>query len=84
MEIELTSKALRQRDRLKRAPHLFERIEVALNTIAENPYDGKLLGGEWEGVRSYRVGEWRILYKVFEKKLLVLVLTIADRKEVYR
>jgi len=84
MEIEFTSKALRQRRSIKRNFLLFERIETALDAIAENPYEGKLLGGEWEGVRSYRVGDWRILYKVFEKRLLVLVLSIADRKEAYR
>lgn len=30
-----------------------------------------------------RVGDWRIVYTVFDKVLLVLVVGIRDRKEVY-
>lgn len=30
-----------------------------------------------------RVGDWRIVYAVFDKMLLVLVVGVRDRKEVY-
>ena len=84
MEIELSSKAKRQWEKLRQNPQLFARIEEALDHIALDPYSGKTLEGEFKGIRSYRVGSWRVLYEVYRKQLLVYVLKIADRKEVYR
>ena len=84
MEVELSAKAARQWKRLLRNPALLERLDSALDRMASDPYLGKLLGGEFPEVRSMRVGDWRILYKVFPKRRLVVVLSIADRKEVYR
>jgi mRNA interferase RelE/StbE len=36
--------------------------------------------------RLYRIrsGDYRILYEVYDKRLLILVVKIGDRKEVYR
>lgn len=45
---------------------------------------GKRLDGVFSGCRSKRVGDYRILYRVFFEKKMVEVLTIRHRKDVYR
>lgn len=41
------------------------------------------LSGEFHGLLRYRVGDWRVLFRVDEKTERVLVLSIAHRREVY-
>jgi mRNA interferase RelE/StbE len=41
---------------------------------------GEKLGDYWK----YRVGDWRIIAKIEDKKLLILVLRIGNRREVYK
>jgi mRNA interferase RelE/StbE len=46
--------------------------------------DGKRLTGHLEGCRSYRVGDYRILYDVEFEKKSVKILHIDHRSQVYR
>jgi len=61
-----------------------ERIATAIDALADNPrpHGCKKLTGDvaWR----IRVGDWRILYEIHDDRLLVLVLRIAHRREVYR
>jgi mRNA interferase RelE/StbE len=43
----------------------------------------KRLSGELSGAFRFRVGDWRVLYRIDHKADRVLVLTIAHRREVY-
>ena len=45
---------------------------------------GSALKGEFAGLRRIRVGDYRIIYEVDDGVLLVLVIRIAPRREVYR
>lgn len=45
---------------------------------------GKRLDGVFSGCRSKRVGDYRIMYRVFFEKKIVEVLSIRHRKDVYR
>lgn len=59
-----------------------EKMEViALNPYADHPNAKKLQGRE--GYRL-RVGDWRIVYKIQNEQLIVVVLKIASRGEVYK
>ena len=51
--------------------------------IAKDPYSGKKLRGKYSGLFSYRFSDYRIIYEIREKKLLVVVLRIRHRKNVY-
>jgi mRNA interferase RelE/StbE len=42
------------------------------------------LHGEFAGLWRYRVGDWRLVCRIEDKKLIVLVLTIGHRREIYR
>ncbi len=41
---------------------------------------GQRLGNNWK----YRVGDWRIICDIQDQKILVRVLRIGNRREVYR
>ncbi len=45
---------------------------------------GKALRGELGGLWRYRVGDCRIICQLEDAKLIVLVLRVAHRREVYR
>lgn len=45
---------------------------------------GKALTGSLKGLWRYRVGDYRIVVRIYDERLVVLVLTLAHRREVYR
>ena len=60
------------------------RIVEAIDRLAENPHVGKLLKGDFSGLRRIRVGAYRILYEINEGEVTILVLRVAHRKSAYR
>jgi mRNA interferase RelE/StbE len=59
-----------------------EKLEsIAADPYAEHPNAKKLQGRE--GYRL-RVGNWRVIYKIQSDQLLIIVLKIASRGEVYK
>jgi mRNA interferase RelE/StbE len=52
---------------------------------AENPRQwGKPLQGEKKGLWRYRVGDYRLICDVQDDRMVVLVLAVGDRKDIYR
>lgn len=54
--------------------------------LEENPRRGnniKRLTGEWKSYLRYRVGDWRVIYRIDDEANRVNVLAIAHRREVY-
>jgi len=60
-----------------------ERIRKAILRLSEHPELGKRLTGLLSDRWSYRAGNWRILYKIRKMELLILVLTVGHRRDVY-
>ncbi len=58
-------------------------IKDAVERIAANPAIGKYLTGDLKGLLSYRSGDYRIIYRIHHKKITVIILTVAHRKDVY-
>ena len=73
-----------QKDIAQLSDPLKLRISTTLDKIAENPFLGKALRGELHGSHSYRVGIHRIIYEIHKREVLVIVLKIGHRREVYR
>ena len=44
---------------------------------------GKPLKGEFQGYWRYRWGDYRVIYKISEREILILVLRISHRKDAY-
>jgi mRNA interferase RelE/StbE len=64
-------------------PHLKSKIRSGLEEIQENPYCAKPLRDQLQGLYSYRVNQFRIIYKIHQKLILIEVLEIAKRNIVY-
>ena len=80
-ELIYTETAQRQYDRLN--PRVKTQVDRGLARVAANPRAGKPLGGSLKGIWSERVATFRILYKIFDDRIEVLVLVIEHRKSVY-
>lgn len=81
-EISLAPAAARQLRKFD--PQVRRRIQAALELLADNPRPPAatpLVGGagEWR----VRTGDYRIVYEIHDGKLLVLVLRIGHRRDVY-
>ncbi len=63
---------------------LGEQVAKAIDRVASNPDLGELLKGEWKGHRKYRTGRYRIVYRKEREKLILYIVTIDDRKDIYR
>lgn len=61
-----------------------ERIVRAIDTLRDNPHIGTHLKGKTSGLRRIRVGTYRVIYDVEQGELLVLVLRVGHRRDVYR
>jgi len=59
-------------------------IKDAIERIAENPEIGKHLTHELKDLLSYRSGNYRIIYRIYHKEILVIILTIGHRKDIYK
>ena len=80
--LELTSQAQRQLDKLSVAD--LEPIVAAIQELRDNPRASgvKKLRGP---IYRIRVGDWRIVYAVFDKDNLIVVGKIARRsKDTYK
>lgn len=60
------------------------RIYACFSNLARNPFIGKKLQGDLKNQYSVRVWPYRIIYEIYQSTLLILVVKIAHRKDVYR
>ncbi len=61
------------------ARRILDQVEADLSSTPEK-YPA--LKGEFEGLRKYRVGDYRVIFAILHDE--VLVLRIGHRKDVYR
>ena len=61
-----------------------ERIMKSVESLQNNPDLGKQLVGPLKGLRSLRVGRYRIIYKKEINELIILIVAIGHRKNIYR
>ena len=60
------------------------RIIKAIDQLKKNPAAGGALKGEYAGLRRIRIGSYRVVYEVHDEQLVILVIRIGHRREVYR
>ena len=81
--IEVAPAALRQLRKLD--PAARRRVQAAIELLADQPRPSgakKLVGGtdEWR----VRTGDYRIVYEIHDEVLLVLVVAVGHRRDVYQ
>jgi mRNA-degrading endonuclease RelE of RelBE toxin-antitoxin system len=62
-------------------PYLKKRVRAALKTILSNPASGKSLKNELAGLQSYRVGSFRIIYRLSGG--VIELVALGPRKQIY-
>jgi len=62
-------------------PELKKKIRAGLKAILSNSLEGKALKDELVGMRSFRIGKFRIIYR--EGKNVIELVAIGPRERIY-
>lgn len=62
-------------------PHLKRKVRAGLKRILENPDAGKALRFELEGLRSYRIATFRIIYRTGQG--IIEIVALGPRARIY-
>jgi mRNA interferase RelE/StbE len=83
-EIEWTTAALRELRKLDRQTG--RKVALSVTALADDPRPpgSRSLVGQPAGVMRIRIGDHRVVYQVEDAKVLVTVVRVAHRREVYR
>jgi len=86
-KVELDETAIRELDKLD--TQVTKRILRFLHERVAKLDDPRSIGQALKGSRlgefwKYRVGDYRIISDIQDRKLLVLVLRVGNRREIYR
>ncbi len=86
-EIEFDPGAVKDLKKLDRSvqQRIIGFLKLRVATL-ENPRDigEALAGGKLGAYWKYRVGDWRIICDIQDRRIVVRVLRIGNRREVYR
>lgn len=63
-------------------PSLKKKVKASLKIVLSAPHSGKALMEELSGLRSFRVGSFRIIYRIKDPKQIELV-AIGPRERIY-
>jgi mRNA interferase RelE/StbE len=64
-------------------PDLKQPIKSAVRAIAANPECGEPLQRELDGLRTYRVRRFRIVYAVHQKMRVIRLMAVGHRQSIY-
>ncbi|MGB9236125.1 MAG: type II toxin-antitoxin system RelE/ParE family toxin [Terriglobales bacterium] len=84
--IEITRTAEKQITKLDRAAQrsILDFLRERVQTAADPRHLGKALRGDKKGLWRYRVGDYRLICDVQDERVVVLLLRVGHRKDVYR
>jgi len=84
-EVVLTRPAEKTYDRAPR--NVRERLSHCFAALERHPLYGKnikSLTGRLKGLCRYRVGDWRVIYRLFKEKMIVEIIAILPRGNAYK
>ena len=84
-KVEFVKSAQKEFDRL--AAKLQVKMAEALSMLAQNPFSELLRVKKLKGVDDLyriRVGDYRVVYEIRNEQLIVLVVKIGHRRDIYR
>jgi len=64
--------------------HYQKAVYLALKDLESKPFQGKKLEDKLKNKYSVRIGVYRILYEIYKKELIILVISVGHRKDIYR
>ena len=84
-KVEYTEQAIKELRKIDKHTQFFILAWIEKNLVdCENPQQhGKGLTANRSGEWHYRVGDYRIIAEIEDEKVIILVLTVGHRREVY-
>lgn len=84
-KVEFTERALKDLKKMDRhtASLILGWIRKNLEGCDDPRFHGKALVADKKGQWRYRVGDYRILAEIEDDKIIILILNIGHRREVY-
>ena len=82
--IKFSDEAVKSLSKLDK--HVAKQVYRAIQQLAalENPRDkGKALTGQLRGLWRYRIGDYRVVCLIEDDELIVLVLGVGHRRQIY-
>lgn len=64
-------------------PIVKSQIRTGLNAVLMDPFSGKALKDELQGLRSFRVKRYRIIYRIPSEKRYIEIVAIGPRSIIY-
>jgi mRNA interferase RelE/StbE len=64
-------------------PVIKSQVKVGLKAIVDDPYSGKALRDNLQGLRSYRVKKYRIIYRIVPGKKYLEIIAVGPRRNIY-
>lgn len=82
--VNFSTKAAKLFDKLDKPIQRQIGAEIDKILASDNPrQSGKALTGELSGLWRYRAGDYRIVCEIQDKVLMILVVRVAHRKDIY-
>ena len=84
-KIEFSHLAAKELDKIyKTDKKLYSRFITVIKTLGTNPYQGKRLKGKLAGDYSLRLSDYRIIYTIHEARLIIYVIDLGHRRDIYK
>lgn len=84
-KIEFSHLAARELEKVFRADKkLYARFITVIETLSIDPFQGKRLKGKLSGDYSLRVGDYRVIYTIYRDRLIVYIIDLGHRKDIYK
>jgi mRNA interferase RelE/StbE len=82
MKVEYSHTARKQLKKLPKTKQ--KKVLSSIEKLKNDPYAGKMLKGEFEGLRSLKVWPYRIIYRYLSQERLLFINVIQHRQKVYK
>jgi mRNA interferase RelE/StbE len=84
--VTLTKRAVKALNKLDRPTKalLYTWIKSNLDGCDDPRFSGKALSGNLKGIWRYRVGDYRIIAEIKDDEVVIMIVNIGHRREIYR
>ncbi|HZF42960.1 MAG TPA: type II toxin-antitoxin system RelE/ParE family toxin [Sphingomonadaceae bacterium] len=66
------------------AARIVRTLETRIASLADARAIGNPLSGEWSGYWRYRFGDYRVIARIEDERVTIIVVRVAHRREAYR
>lgn len=64
-------------------PDIKKQIRSAIDELGQFPLTGHMLQDELSGLRSHRLGKYRVIYRINEEERTIDILLVGPRRDIY-